>query len=66
MRDLILQTVIMAALALLTGQLAAEPVYSGTYSVTANSNPAAGLAAGTLNDFGTTLTATTNPSLAWT
>jgi PEP-CTERM motif len=49
----------IAALLLVTGAARAT-LYNGSYTVTANSNPAIGLAVMTINDFGSPVTATTN------
>jgi hypothetical protein len=35
-------------------------LFNGSYTVTANSNPATGLAVGTINDFGSSVTSSTN------
>lgn len=48
-----------SCLALLCGNARAT-FYNGTYTVTANTNPATGLAVGTLNDFGAVVSSTTN------
>src|SRR5262245_54238936 len=49
----------IGALVLMSGPAGAI-LYNGSYTVTANSNPAVGLAVQTLNDFGSPVTPTTN------
>jgi PEP-CTERM motif len=50
---------VASSLALSSGASQAT-LFSGTYTVTANNNPATGLAVGTLNDFGAVVNSATN------
>jgi len=60
LRIAMLRTVLaIGALVLLTGPAGAT-LYNGSYTVTANGNPAVGLAVMTINDFGSFVNPTTN------
>ena len=54
------RTIFGIAALLLVTSTARATLYNGSYTVTANSNPAIGLAVMTINDFGSVVNATTN------
>jgi hypothetical protein len=59
LRTAMFRTIGIAALALVTSSAFAT-LYNGSYTVSANGNPAVGLAVMTINDFGSFVTPTTN------